>query len=373
MCSSCKVQKKVFLEQIRKIESRDRYKSNPNIYVRKPKFEPKKKVSLDTLAQLDHLDEKTTFQKDHNLKKRAQSKWITNQILYPLIDLKSELYSSYWDTYHCCKELTTSRVGVSKNEVQVKAKYYCKKRWCVVCNRIRTGILLNKYKPHLDEIETRLVTLTTYKTKTCHTKQDLADLVAEMKYKYSIIWRRVKRRYGTLTALRKLEVTYNHRNDHFHPHFHVILENNSDVAEYLVTQWNKEFPNNSLEAQDIGDVTPNSMMELFKYFTKMWDVKEGSKKLVLPYPPQKMDDIFSVLQNKRIFQFYGVRIPNVDVEDFDTNEATIIVSDIQSEHMFTTSTWEWVQNMQTWINSDTEVLLTLNILDTLKIENKGVP
>ena len=86
-----------------------------------------------------------------------------------------------------------------------------------------------------------------------------------------------------------------------------------------------------------------------------------------------MDDIFSVLQNKRIFQFYGVRIPNVDVEDFDTNEATIIVSDIQSEHMFTTSTWEWVQNMQTWINSDTEVLLTLNILDTLKIENKGVP
>ena len=87
---------------------------------------PQKVASLDTLAQLDHFTENQAYK---TLKKRAISKYYTNEILYPLIDLKNECEDSYWNTYHCVKTLHQDTEG------KVTSKY-CKNRWCIVCNRI---------------------------------------------------------------------------------------------------------------------------------------------------------------------------------------------------------------------------------------------
>ena len=57
---------------------------------------PKKGCSLDTLAQLDHFAQNRAYD---TLKKRAISKYYTNEILYPLIDLKNEREDMYWNTY----------------------------------------------------------------------------------------------------------------------------------------------------------------------------------------------------------------------------------------------------------------------------------
>lgn len=306
---------------------------------------------LDTLAQLDHFPKDTQSKKAYaTLQKRAVSKYYTNEILYPLIDLKNEREDMYWDTYHCVKTLAQDTEG------KVTSKY-CKNRWCIVCNRIRTATLINKYKPTLDTLETRFVTLTTHRSKLCNTEADLKFTLEDMKHAFTKCWRRLKRKYGSVTAIRKIEVTWNWRNKHFHPHFHIILENNSDEAEYLVTQWLKCFPQSSEKAQDISVTTENTVIETFKYFTKMWKriENENTKEeiRVLPYPPDVMDTIFKVMYGKRTIQSYGGKIAPIE-EDFDTSVATIFTEEKRQEMIW----WEWEQSVKTWVNLDTGEIRT---------------
>ena len=66
---------------------------------------PQNVASLDTLAQLDHFPQNQSYK---TLKKRAISKYYTNEILYPLIDLKNDREDSYWNTYHCVTRYSAS-------------------------------------------------------------------------------------------------------------------------------------------------------------------------------------------------------------------------------------------------------------------------
>ena len=303
---------------------------------------PKKGCSLDTLAQLDHFAQNRAYD---TLKKRAISKYYTNEILYPLIDLKNEREDMYWNTYHCVKTLAQDTNG------KVTSKY-CKNRWCVVCNRIRTATLINRYHKPLSELNTRFVTLTTNRSAECRTKDELKEVVQDYKNTFSNVWRRLKRRYGTISAIRKIEITWNYRQKHFHPHFHVIIENNKDEAKYLVTQWLKEYPEASCNAQDVRVTDDNAIIELFKYFTKMWskitDENTTKEKRVLPYPPDVMDTIFSVMYKQRTIQSYGNKFPTID-DDFDTDKATVFTQEQREQIVF----WEWEQDCKTWIDYNT--------------------
>lgn len=303
--------------------------------------------SLDTLAQLDHFTENQAYK---TLKKRSLAKYYTNEILYPLIDLKNEREDSYWNTYHCVKTMLQDTEG------KVTAKY-CKNRWCIVCNRIRTATLINRYHKPLSALDTRFVTLTTNLSSECKTKEDLERVLKDYKDTFTRIWRRLKRKYGTTSAIRKIETTWNYKHNHYHPHFHVILENKSSEAEFLVTQWLKEYPQAKRKAQDISVTSDNAILELFKYFTKMWsritDENTTKEKRVLPYPPQVMDSIFEVMYRQRTIQTYGTHFPTFD-EDFDTDVATIFTSEIREHSII----WEWEQDLQTWVDYNTGELRT---------------
>ena len=223
---------------------------------------------LDTLAQLDIFPKSNTNAKAiETLEKRAFAKYYTMKLLYPLIDLKNEREKSYWNTFHCVNTLEENTEG------KITAKY-CKNRWCIVCNKIRTGILHNTHKKSLQAIETRFVTLTTELTRTCVTKEDLSTALELMTKAFQKAWRNTKNKYGKLKALRKTEVTWKEHRGTFHPHFHIILENNSNEAEYLVSQWLKQFPNATRKAQDISITDEKVFNETFKYLCKMWDTKK---------------------------------------------------------------------------------------------------
>jgi hypothetical protein len=305
---------------------------------------------LDTLAQLDHFPQKNATD---TLNKRAIAKWYTNQIIFPIVDLDcvtKEEKERYWDTYWCVKSLQEDTTG------KITGKY-CKNRWCIVCNRIRTAILIGKYKKPLETIPTRFVTLTTNLTSTCKTEQDLSNTIQLYKDTFVRVWRRLKRRYGyTPTAIRKIEVTYSRKYDHFHPHFHVILENNSDEAEYLVSQWLKEFPNSSEDAQNIRVTDENTLIEQFKYLTKICDKKKGD---VIPFPPEKLHSIFKVMYRQRVIQTYGNLFKDF-TEDFDELQATVF----KEETRDTPVIWQWVQECRTWIDFDTGEMLTPETFDT---------
>jgi hypothetical protein len=91
---------------------------------------------LDTLAQLvtDH-----PLKSLETLTRRAKAKFITSGLIFPLIDLNSDLKKSYWLTWHCTSVLLQDGQKITSR--------YCNNRWCIVCNRIRTAKMIKNYYP----------------------------------------------------------------------------------------------------------------------------------------------------------------------------------------------------------------------------------
>ena len=56
-----------------------------------------------------------------NYQKRARAKAFTNSYLFDLIDLKSPLVKSYWNTYHCSRTIL--------QEGKKLTSKYCNNRW----------------------------------------------------------------------------------------------------------------------------------------------------------------------------------------------------------------------------------------------------
>jgi hypothetical protein len=277
------------------------------------------------------------------LQKRAFAKYYTVNLILPLINLKNEREKSYWNTYYCVSKLTQLSDGKIKSE-------YCKNRFCIVCNKIRAGILHNTHKKALQTVETRSVTLTTDLTKTCVTKNDLEQAYKTMLKAFQRVWRKTQKKYGKLKALRKTEVTWKFYRGTFHPHFHIIMENNSNEAEYLIEEWLKEFPDASKFAQKNQITNEGVFSEVFKYLCKMWDTQKdenGEYKITLPYPADKMDIIFEVFRGKRIIQSYN--LTKVELEDFDDLKATVFTEEAREYDTI----WNWEQELKTWIDYDT--------------------
>jgi hypothetical protein len=191
----------------------------------------------------------------------------------------------------------------------------------------------------------------------------MADLDATLDLYYRTwnkVWRNTKNKYGKIKCLRKTEVTYSFRDGWFHPHFHIILENNSDEADFVVSQWQRIILENngvaSERANHIRNTDENCFSETFKYLCKMYDVIEnkstGKIDFVMPYPAQKLDDIFSALKGRRIFQTYNLN--DVEIDDFDDLKATIFTDEIRDYHTL----WNWEQELKTWVDYSTGELRT---------------
>ena len=306
---------------------------------------------LDTLAQLDKNGQTDAYR---TLKKRALAKYFTNEILYPLIDLKNEREQSYWNTYHCVRTMLQDTQGKVTTS-------YCKNRWCMVCNRIRTGIYINTYSKRVQALDTRFLTLTSEMTKKCVTMAELEHTIKFYKTIFLKIQRKMKRNFGNLGAIRKLEVTWNTKNKWFHPHFHVILENKNDSVKWFYNQWINTMAKHNVKVIEhknaISVTDKNTLNELFKYFTKLVKVEKSQDKLaekrVLPYPPQIMDNIFQVMHGQRVVQSYGTLFGS-DCEDFENEVATVFTNEQRTQPII----WNWEQELRTWIDYDTGELRT---------------
>jgi hypothetical protein len=243
------------------------------------------------------------------------------------------------------------------DQVGKVTSHYCKNRWCIVCNRIRTAILINTYLPLIKQWNNKsFVTLTTNLTKSCVGELELKETIQQYKKAFTRIWRRLKRKYGTTNAIRKIEITHSFRNNWYHPHFHVILEVKSNEDVFLRNEWLKEFPNADIGGNDIRIADDSTVKETFKYMTKMWkkiEKEDSTEEIrVLPYAPEVMHTIFKVMYNKRTIQVYGEKLKPID-EDFDTDIATVFLDDNFDED----SVWAWEQELRNWVNWETAELL----------------
>lgn len=279
--------------------------------------------SLDTLAQLPPagLDVFT---------KRARSKWYTQQIVKHLCDLKSPLSKYYRSAIYCADTIT-------QKGHRFTAKY-CNTRCCNICNRIRTAKMINGYLEQVKALDQlSLVTLTIPNCKDVQLHAVIGDMIKS----HTLINRSFhEKRNLPVNGLRKLEVTYNAKEDTYHPHLHLLVDR---AQNEMVDQWLKRYPEADIKGQDSRLANSSSVKELFKYTTKIvvgsnYDTKDGIHKLEVYV--KALDIIFRTLQGRRVFQPFG-RIKRVDenVIKLEAQEYT----DMQE---YTFVRWFW--NDQDW-------------------------
>jgi hypothetical protein len=243
---------------------------------------------LDTTAQLQQSAEKT-------LQNRARSKYLTDAIVRGLMGLgeRTPLRFAYASTVRCAAELV-------QEGVKVQGKY-CRQRWCLVCNRIRTRKLIGAYLPEMATwTAPHFVTLTIPNVQ----GHELHGVVREMLAAVRPIARAIRHTDGLeLKAVRKLETTYNTGRRDYHPHLHLIV-NSREAADALVRRWLKVFPAAAGKAQDVRPCTGlNAMRELFKYFTKLVVMGLDGERTA-PHP-LVLDTIFKSVKGLRTFQPMG--------------------------------------------------------------------
>ncbi len=251
----------------------------------------------------------------------------------------SPLTKSYWNTFYC------SSVMQKKGD-HLTAKF-CKNRWCLVCNRIRTAQLIKQYLPTIQSWEEKyFVTLT---VPNCP-GEELKATIKEMKAVFNRIRQRItmqfrgKKRAAQLVGLRKLEATYNPSRKDYHPHFHLIV-NDRAVADDLRKYWLTHFQEAKWQGQDVRQADDRSALEMFKYFTKL--VSSHSKERLILVDP--LDVIFQAVAGERTFQAFNVKV---------TKEATDEEAEALAEELTTEAVYQWQQDATDWVDIETGELLT---------------
>ena len=276
---------------------------------------------------------------------RAKAKYFTFSLILPLMRLNSSLFKSYRNTFYCTHNL--SKIG---NKVTSK---YCKNRWCLVCNRIRTAVLIYQYGDIIKSWEDKhFLTLTIPNVPEELLEETIKEMNENFKRIKWVLEKRFKNQFK-IEMIRKLEVTYNPIRNDYHPHYHLICCNKR-LAEAIKEEWLRRYSEAKDYLQDIVPADDNSVMELFKYFTKVITSVKGKKIDVNVVEPNKrrgiyiraLDVIFRAVHNKRTFQVYGMQ-SKVKEEDIDLE--TVELEEIANK----IEVYQWVQEVSDWVNVDT--------------------
>jgi hypothetical protein len=232
------------------------------------------------------------------LNKRAKAKFSQEPLNYALRNLPdSILKKKYLDTYFCG--------SVIQQEGNKITSRYCWHRWCKICNRIRTGKLINGYGDALEKLENKqFVTLTIPNVS----GDKLNESILLMNKKIRLIQdNRRKQKKPLIKGIRKLECTYNVEKNNFHPHFHFIVEGEQSAND-LINEWLIYNQDANIKAQKVVPAT--DCKELFKYFTKLTSnagkkFHNGTKIIDEWHYPEAIDIIFTSIIKLRIIQPMG--------------------------------------------------------------------
>lgn len=278
---------------------------------------------LDTLAQL-------TRNPEENLLKKAQRKAITVFLSGKLIELNTKNIQAYRNMYYCNSVLL--------QEDQELKTSYCKSRFCLVCAAIKTANLINGYIPELKKMDdAQFMTLT---IKAVPAK-GLGHAINNMLKDFRKINQTLNKYHKIkLTAIRKLECNYNERRETYNPHFHLII-NGLGNAIMVRDMWMKLNPRSNLKGQDIRPADNDSMIELFKYATKI--IYKGT------IHAKSLDVIYTAFRRRRVIQPIGIK----KFVDEDEREK-VIYPELENEHV----TWKWHEKHHDWFNEYTGELLT---------------
>ena len=300
---------------------------------------------LDTLAQ---LDQRPGTDDKRKLLNRARAKYLTFPIAIGLAETAVAAGErSYRNAVYCAAELEQDEHGKIRG-------HYCQTRWCLVCNRIRLARAINRYLPAISAWKDRqFVTLTLPNVQGA----DLADTIDAMLRDAVNIGRAIKRSDRLpFRALRKLESTSNTHRDDYPPHFHFVVEG-IGAADALVARWLAVHPEASAAAQDVRPCDDASMMELFKYFTKIIVKRpdDSGSRMIAPF--EALDMIFLAMRGHRVYQPVGFKVA-VDFVTDENGKVGVAGDTAAVKRLGEQVQWQWLQQVHDWVDLSSGDTLT---------------
>lgn len=294
---------------------------------------------------MDKVTNKSITSNKATLQKKAKKKFVSKGIAYQLYyeNPDSPIRKSYQNTIYCANTFFPNKSATAL------ITHYCKNRWCLTCGAIRTATLINGYFSQFKEFKNpQFVTLTNVSV----TAEELPQRIKDFGKSFRQIIDAYSARSMNLKGLRKAECTIS--KGMYHYHFHVIIDGKEN-AEYLMKHWLRLNPDSKRKAQDIRSVDDNSMLELFKYTTKLLakDPMTGKREFM---DVVRLDVIFQALRNKRTFQpFGGVKPVNEDITE-ELKPDIMLTADMVFK-------WQY----QDWVNEESgECLSGYIATDTIK-------
>ena len=316
----------------------------------------KSKKGSKTNTSLDTLEVTSDFflSKSHQtLYWSTLRKHSTIQSNLKLIDVAPKVWKDkYWKAYHC-KNILLQDGNKLRGSL-------CRKRWCQCCNRIKTAEMIKGYSKPLQELQKEddlyLITLT---SKTVKQKRLRFEIEKKIKAFTRIKDSLRKNHNIKLIGCRKLEVTYNQKDDRYHPHFHFIQKGKKE-AEMLLEYWYRHNPNASEKAQDVRPINANdskSLIEVFKYATKEVAKDEINAKA--------LHNIYVAIDGKRISQTYGKlrKVKEIPEAKEEINNADFLI--------YGHDVWLYNEVEKDYFNTyDSKLINTKEITNKINNQNK---
>jgi hypothetical protein len=197
--------------------------------------------------------------------------------------------------------------------------------------------------------------------------ENLAETIEKMLKNMSNIIRvlREKRKIN-ISGIRKIEITYNAKMDNYHPHFHIL--HNENVGDIIINEWLKRNPTakkqgwdwKKKEMVDIQTSKPVTkkdeddkkfLNEIFKYATK-FVVKDSKDRNIMNVYVPALDNILRALHTKRSVQSFGeIRKLKIAEEEGEQELLSQEIIDIEEE---TYKEWQWaaIDDIYDWLDSN---------------------
>lgn len=250
--------------------------------------------NLDTTLDTLEVTSDFFFTKSHqSLYWSTLRKVQTIQSNLQLIDVSPMVWQKkYWKAYHCQDILLQDGFNLRGS--------LCRKRWCQNCNRIKSAEMVKGYSKPLQDLQKEddlyFITLSSKTVKAKRLRFEIERLIKA----FTRIKDNLRKNHGIrLVGCRKLEITYNEKENWYHPHFHFIQKGKKE-AEMLLEYWYKHNPLAGDKGQDIKLIDASNtkgLIEIFKYATKQ-TAKDETSAIAL-------HNIYVALDGKRVFQTYG--------------------------------------------------------------------
>ena len=280
-----------------------------------------------------HPRQKTSTNSRDAHVKRQRKKYLSQMIVTKLLPFEdSRMQNQYRRAMDC---------GSVIEQVDGRlTTRYCKTRCCLVCNGIRSAMLIDTYKPIVETWpDPRMVTLTVPNVPL----SKLRDTVDEMARQFALILKQLRRRGMDVRAVRVIEVTAKSVSD-THPHFHAAVPSGA-VGDAIVESWLHRYPKASAKAQDVLS-WDTDLRELFKYVTKMTSADMS---------PKLLDGILQAMWGKHLVRPYGFRLERDPTDDsvFDELVPVNVEWKRYGEHVV----WIWHDALANWMDPVTGELL----------------